>query len=371
MKMNKTTSLLLLMTIVALIPGCGKKKELSEMEVYPDRTEGSSTVTTATEEKEGLNQSPKEESWAQIAGDDAFEYTTKSPNGIPIVETKDYLYCIQLPDLSTISYDYETVQIQESDDYTKTQALLAKDAQIVDDANATARMGDKVYISMETNAADGFHYNNYTYDQLYVPLGSATLPPEVESGIVGMKVAEKKTLNISFPEDSDSLDFAGDDIVFDITLISIARAQDPTQEELDKEVDQQKKINDGNNRYTKYNTIKKELISNTKITAYPKAIIDELKKEYESTFFKEGTLDDYLASVGGDRQMFMTGENEYIWGTIDSKMVLIALKEKTGINEESESYKEIIQRDGISVDDPDAQMYEAIIDTLYSQYGKK
>lgn len=68
---------------------------------------------------------------------------------------------------------------------------------------------------------DGGTSNNYTINKL----GKANFIPGFESQLVGMKIGDKKGLNIKFPDKYGVKDLAGKDVVFDVILHSIVETK--------------------------------------------------------------------------------------------------------------------------------------------------
>ena len=77
--------------------------------------------------------------------------------------------------------------------------------------------GDKVNIAF-TGYINGEKFEGGTSDSYIVVLGSNSLIDGFEEGIVGKKVGENFDLNLSFPSDYWNAEYAGKDVVFNVTL---------------------------------------------------------------------------------------------------------------------------------------------------------
>jgi len=87
-----------------------------------------------------------------------------------------------------------------------------------------AKKGDRVVISFKGTI------NGKTAPELQAPefpleLGSHTFIPGFEAEIIGLKVKEKKTFNITFPDQYHAKKFQGQKAEFTVTLTSITRNQ--------------------------------------------------------------------------------------------------------------------------------------------------
>ena len=370
---KKQATIAILTLILALTTGCGKEKEYGEMTVYPEEgttqeADAGIEEAPATGNEEGT-QPYNNDDWASLTSEDATYYTDTAPNGKPITAASSAADCVVLPDLSQIQYIYEEAISTATEESIRTQALLHKEAHITNDPNTTARLGDKVYVSVNVASTDGLQFPSQNHDSLYVPLGSATLPSQIERSIVGMRVGEAKKITILFPEDDFESGFAGLEMEYTITMLSIARPDEPTEEELKEQQKLAETIGERNAELDAYNAIRQELVTRTAINAYPIYVVDGLRDEYRKGFFTEGTLPEYLETVGISMDDFMISENEYIWPRINARMVSLALQEKLGINEESEAYIAYARLHGRDYTDPDNTMFKVLINELMKQYG--
>ncbi len=91
-----------------------------------------------------------------------------------------------------------------------------------DDADdKAAEMGDLVTVDFVGKTADGVAFDGGTGTDMGVELGSGRLIPGFEEQLVGVKLGEEKTLNVTFPEDYGAKELAGQPATFDITVKKI------------------------------------------------------------------------------------------------------------------------------------------------------
>ncbi len=105
-----------------------------------------------------------------------------------------------------------------------------------DDADEkAAEMGDLVTVDFVGKTADGVAFDGGTGTDMGVELGSGRLIPGFEEQLVGVKLGEDKTLNVTFPEDYGAKDLAGQPATFDITVKKIqVAAESKIDEDLAK-----------------------------------------------------------------------------------------------------------------------------------------
>lgn len=99
--------------------------------------------------------------------------------------------------------------------------------------------GDYVTIDF-VGKIDGNAFENGSADNYTVEVGQNTLIDGFEDGLIGMKPGETKDLHLTFPTDYYDKEYAGKDVVFTVTVKSIERTPELTDElakELDPECD--------------------------------------------------------------------------------------------------------------------------------------
>ena len=95
----------------------------------------------------------------------------------------------------------------------------------------TAELNDIVNISY-VGTIDGEEFEGGSDDNGYVTLGSASMIPGFEEGILGMTLGETRVLNLTFP-DNYYPEYAGKDVEFTVTLKAIVEEVQLTYETID------------------------------------------------------------------------------------------------------------------------------------------
>ena len=97
------------------------------------------------------------------------------------------------------------------------------------DENAVIQNGDTATINF-VGTKDGEAFEGGTGNNYDLVIGSGTMIPGFEEGIVGMKKGETKDVSVTFPESYRNSELAGQDAVFQITVQSFKRPPELTDD---------------------------------------------------------------------------------------------------------------------------------------------
>ena len=136
---------------------------------------------------------------------------------------------IIIPDLSDKEVQKAVAEVSDAD-VEKTIEMLRKQRITYNHVDREAQEGDRVIIDFE-GKIEGVVFDGGTASNYPFVLGSKTMMPEFEAGIVGMKENESKFVSVDFPADYHGKDVAGKTAVFNITLKSVAESVLPEVDE--------------------------------------------------------------------------------------------------------------------------------------------
>ena len=111
---------------------------------------------------------------------------------------------------------------------------LAKNKEDIGDGPVAE--GDVATIDFE-GKKDGEAFEGGTSEDYPLEIGSGTFIPGFEEGVVGMKKGETKDISVTFPEEYGSEELAGQDAVFTVTVKSIERKPELTEEWVQENTD--------------------------------------------------------------------------------------------------------------------------------------
>lgn len=118
--------------------------------------------------------------------------------------------------------DYEgilidPIEVLDSDIQQEIDRMLEDQAAVTEVTDRAAALGDTVNIDY-VGKQDGEAFENGSYQDQLLELGSGTFIPGFEEGVAGMMPGETKTVQITFPEDYWDASMAGTQADFEVTL---------------------------------------------------------------------------------------------------------------------------------------------------------
>lgn len=137
---------------------------------------------------------------------------------------------VTLSDLSAFELTSYKAEVTEADVDNMIEVLRKHQASWSEVERAAAD-GDQVNINF-VGTKDGVEFAGGKADNHTLVLGSKSMIPGFEEGIVGMKAGEQKVISVTFPEDYQAEELKGAAAQFAITVNSVSEAQLP---ELNKE----------------------------------------------------------------------------------------------------------------------------------------
>lgn len=131
------------------------------------------------------------------------------------------------PDFSDIAIEREVAEVAD-EQVEETLHRLAKarrDSTLVEE-DRPAREGDIVVIDFQ-GMKDGEPFAGGQAEDYALELGSDTFIPGFEQALVGARVGDNKTVEITFPEDYKADDLAGQPVTFDVTVKELREPTEP------------------------------------------------------------------------------------------------------------------------------------------------
>ncbi len=342
--------MLLLMTLgAASVSGCGKND-----------TASSSSASSASSTSASSTSDASSTSSDSTASE---EYTSPSDvDGIPVVdEDVDPAECVTLGDYKNMTMEKKVEQVTDDD---VQNAILSETSVTMEDPDATVQEGDTADIAY-VGELDGEEFDGGSSDSYNLVIGSGTFIDGFEDGVIGMKTGETKDLNLKFPDNYQSTDLAGKDVVFTVTVNAFTRpAENIDGWELNDEwvaantdystVDDyyagKRAELEAANETTAENNLQddamQELADRCTFTKIPKSYItmgeEDYDKRYTNYLQSYGiTLDDYLEQYA-DRATYNQEKATYAGTMAKSSLLLDAVKEAEGWTTDDQDYQEIL-----------------------------
>lgn len=95
-----------------------------------------------------------------------------------------------------------------------------------DAVDRAAEEGDRVNIDYK-GLKDGVAFEGGTAEGYNLVLGSGSFIDGFEDGLIGAAAGEQRNLNLTFPENYQSEELAGQDVVFEVTVNEVAEKHTP------------------------------------------------------------------------------------------------------------------------------------------------
>lgn len=272
------------------------------------------------------------------------------------LDLDEYIKVGKYKDLETSSFTVEVTEdeVQAQID-SELQAAASTEEIAGDDVIAE---GDTVNIDY-VGKKDGKKFDGGSDEGFDLTIGSGEFIDGFEDGLIGKKVGEKVTLNLTFPEDYKEKSLAGEDVVFEVTINSASREVVPEYdldfvknntdyesiEEYEASIEKTLYDNkESEEIYNQQNDLWSQALENTKVKKYPQDIVDKYmefnSKQMDDMAENYGmTREEVLASYDfGDEEEFAAVNEDSSKLRVKQEMLIeyIADKEKLEYTEKDE-----------------------------------
>ena len=325
----------------------------------------------------GNNKSEADSSDAQATEQEADTLSSKtdSEGNTRLVSVDSVEKYVTIADYKGITLDNTVQEVTDTDIDNRVAENLQNKSETVNDADAVIQNGDTATINF-VGTKDGEAFEGGTANNYDLVIGSGTMIPGFEEGIVGMKKGETKDVTVTFPESYRSSDLAGQEAVFQITVQSFKRPPELTDDWVTANTDYQNtdeykesvrsELEQENNslRSTAWNTV----YTNSEVVEYPEEDVNDavetFKKQAEA-YAKQAdmTLDEFVESQGISQDDFDEQCQQYAQGKVKQNLIVQGIMDTEGLSlDDKESLK--IQNDLVE------QMGASDLAELVDTYGQ-
>ncbi len=148
---------------------------------------------------------------------------------VEYIATFEVYPTVELADLSEVTFTQYTAEIVDADVEEMIETLRKSQASWVE-ADGAAEDGQRVKIDY-VGKKDGEAFEGGSAEGQWLVLGSKSMIPGFEDGLLGAKAGDSKTLELTFPEDYHSEELKGADVVFDVTVHEVQSQELPEVDE--------------------------------------------------------------------------------------------------------------------------------------------
>ena len=323
--MKKKIYLAVLATCMMLAwNGCGNDKEAAENDTAAEQTEQTSDAADSDESG----------STRLVSVDNVEKYVT-------------------IADYKGIALDHSVAEVTDENVEKRVAQNLQGKSEEVTAEDAVIQNGDTATINF-VGTKDGVAFEGGTANNYDLVIGSGTMIPGFEEGILGMKKGETKDITVTFPENYQSSELAGQEAVFQITVQSFKRPPELTdawaaantdyktadeyrasvRTQLEQEAQDQA---ESSLRSTAWTTV----YSNSEVVEYPEKDIEEATQEFRSqieAYAKQGSmeLEDFVESQGVSMDDFEAQCQQYAQNKVKQNLIIQGIMDAEGMTLEDE-----------------------------------
>ena len=334
----------------------------SEAETTEAATEEATTEAaseTETETEEATTEAASEtESESETGTEDASEEESESETefnvaDLPAYDASEY---VTLGEYKGLTVEVDPVEVTDEQVMDK---IASETKQTL--TEGTVEDGDTVNIDY-VGKLDGEEFDGGSAEGYDLEIGSCTFIDGFEDGIIGMQVGETKDLELTFPEDYHSEELAGKDVVFTVTVNSISRVPELTDEVAGSVVEGmtaeayqesvRQDLEDSAKESQKSDAQQKLLqavYNNATISGYPEENLQYTIKRatdyYEWLASMYGmSLDDYLTNYGMTQDEFKEQIQPVAEEALGEEMTLLAIAKEENIEVSDEEVDEELKK---------------------------
>jgi trigger factor len=336
---KKLLFLVLSVSIVVLAWGCGKKDVADESD--------SAAEVTVTEAPADTDAEGTEDTGAEAPAAEA-----------PVKEAYEVSDYITLGEYKGLPVTYTKLEVTDADIDKAIKAELegnAKDEEVTDRA---VQNGDIVNIDYE-GLKDGVAFEGGTAQGTDLNIGSNSFIAGFEEGLIGAKVGDELSLDLTFPADYGQAELAGQAVVFKVKVNSIKVSVVPelTEAYVKDNTDFETiaaykegtrtdlvKANEDTMKNEKIKNLITAIVDSSTISSYPQSVVDYYAFEMESYYQQYASmfgyeLADFLAANGMTEEKYAEEKKSYAEDRTAQELVLNAIIKAENMQITDEEYK--------------------------------
>lgn len=268
---------------------------------------------------------------------------------------------VELGKYKDLEIEKEDAEVTEEEIEAEIDKARNQHSQLVSTDKEVVEEGDFVIIDFE-GKKDGEKFPGGSAEEYSLEIGSNTFIPGFEEQLVGAKVGEELEINVTFPEDYNAKDLAGEEVVFDVEVKEIKEKQLPelddefakevsdyeTFEEYKESVQERLQKNKEERTEREYeNKLIETASENAEVDIPAKMVEEELDKMYQNfaqSVSQQGMdVEDYLDYMGTDEEGWREQNREAAENRTRSNLILEAIAEEEGIEISEEEIEEQIE----------------------------
>lgn len=135
----------------------------------------------------------------------------------------------ELKEIKGLSFTKEKVEISKEDVDGVSKSYLNSKAEMVELENKDAKVenGHFTVFNFEGETENGEKPESMKGEEFLLEIGSGQFIPGFEEGMIGLKINDKKVIDVTFPDDYQAADLQGSKVKFSVELLEIKEKKYP------------------------------------------------------------------------------------------------------------------------------------------------
>ncbi|MFW5998481.1 MAG: trigger factor [Bacillota bacterium] len=285
---------------------------------------------------------------------------------------------VELGEYTGFDVESEQVEISEEEIDEYLTSIQERNSQLENTDKTFVQDGDYVIMDFE-GTIDGEAFPGGSGEEYGLEIGSGNFIPGFEAELIGHKVGEEFEFDITFPEDYQADDLAGETATFQVDIKEIKQKVVPelddefakdvsefdTLEEYKEEIKSRMKQDKRNQSDSQFQQELLEKISeNTSIDIPEIMIEDELNNMYRNfamQISQQGmSIDDYFEQTGMDEESWKEQNYEAAANRVRNNLILEAISDKEEIEVNDEDIEDKIKEFADRFDQEPEQLKEQL-----------
>ena len=288
-----------------------------------------------------------------------------------------------------IDLSVDKVEVTDEEVDAQVNSILASNPNSQDITDRAVENGDIANIDYE-GKKDGVAFDGGTAKGYDLHIGSGSFIPGFEDGVVGMKIGETKDIKLTFPEDYQSTELAGKEVVFTVKVNSIKIETPATlddawvekytngkqktvadfKESTRKEIEESKTMQvefQAQNDAMKTIMASSEFEPNNEAIEYEK---NNQKNQLKKAAEENGMAFDALLSMYGMTEEQLDEQlDTYAKEAVNRKILIDAIAKEAKIKAKKEHYEYLAKQEGLEVKDLESRYGKEVVDEAAKRYA--
>ena len=288
-----------------------------------------------------------------------------------------------------IDLSIDKVEVTDEEVDAQVNSILASSPNSQDITDRAVENGDIANIDYE-GKKDGVAFDGGTAKGYDLHIGSGSFIPGFEDGVVGMKIGETKDIKLTFPEDYQSTELAGKEVVFTVKVNSIKVETPATlddawvekytngkqktvadfKESTRKEIEESKTMQV---EFQAQNDAMKTIMDSSEFEPNNEAIEYEKnnqKNQLKKAAEENGMAFDALLSMYGMTEEQLDEQlDTYAKEAVNRRILIDTIAKEAKIKYKKEHYEYLAKQEGLEVKDLESRYGKEVVDEAAKRYA--